>query len=43
VAFKGQLEQNFVVLHDKFYHEMVEKPKNPLISQVANESNLDSP
>ncbi len=38
VAFRGQLQQNFVVLHDR-----VEKPRNERTIQIANEANVGSP
>ena len=41
VTFRGQLEQNFVVLHDR-----VEKPRNERmvnIANTANETNIGSP
>ena len=43
LAFKGQLEQNFVVLHDNLHHGRMEKPKNVLISNVADETTMGSP
>lgn len=41
IAFKGQLEQNFVVLHEKIV--VPEKPKTGRISELTNESNMGSP
>ena len=41
IAFKGQLEQNFVVLHEKIV--VPEKPKTSRISELTNESNMGSP
>ena len=38
VAFRGQLEQNFVVLHD-----VVEKPRNERMTQMAADVNISSP
>ena len=38
VTFRGQLEQNFVVLHDR-----VEKPRNERMVNIANETNIGSP
>ena len=44
VAFKGQLEQNFVVLHDKADHtEKLERPKPWRNAQLTNEVNVGSP
>ena len=42
VAFRGQLQQNFVVLHDP-KQDKVEKQKTGRIAQIASEVNLGSP
>ncbi len=44
VAFRGQLEQNFVVLHERMVvHDKAEKPKTGRTSQLANKGNVGSP
>ena len=44
IAFKGQFEQNFVVLHDRTSHPgEAERPKPWRKDQLTNEINLGSP
>ena len=44
VAFRGQLQQYFVVLHDGYLtQDNVEKPKNGRVAQIAMDSNVSSP
>ena len=38
VAFRGQLEQNFVVLHDR-----AENPRNERVNQLADETSTGTP
>jgi hypothetical protein len=43
VSFRGQLQQNFVVLHEKMItQDRVEKPKAGRTSQLANKGDVSS-
>ena len=44
ISFRGQLQQNFVVLHETMIlQDKVEKPKAGRTSQLANEGDVSSP